>query len=37
MAGGGAGGVESLRLGRTRREARGVLRSARELDADRVV
>ena len=37
VAGGGAGGVQALPLGRAGRERGGVLRGARELDADRVV
>ena len=37
VARGGAGGVEALRLGRAGRERGGVLRRARQLDADRVV
>ena len=37
VPGGGAGGVQPLRLGRAGRERRGVLGGARELDADRVV
>ena len=37
VPGGGAGGVQALRLGRARRERGGVLRGARELDAERVV
>ena len=37
VPGRGAGGVQALRLGRAGREARRVLRGARQLDADRVV
>ena len=37
VARGGARGVEALRLGRAGGQAGGVLRRARELDADRVV
>ena len=36
VAGRAAGGVQALALGRAARERRGVLRRARELDADRV-
>ena len=37
VPGGAAGGVQALALGRAARERGGVLRGARELDADRVV